>query len=229
MVVEQLLEGDDLTGDLVPARQDDVEGVVEDDLLAALELVELDLGVQGDAHLAAAGEHVDGAVVVGRQERAVRRRGLGELLDLLAQVGDLLARLPQRVGELLVLRHRLGQLALGFEQALFEGADALRRVLELAPELDDLFLQRLHLLEEPRDLLLVGGQAAFVLRVAGHDHLLPGLLATYTNGIRSRRRLPTQDGEFFSSEPGKLTGREGGRYRAGPPRERREGTRAAWQ
>ena len=142
--------------------------------MTALQVVDLDLGVQGHAHLAAPREHVDGAVVVGREEGAVRRRRLSELLDLLAEIGDLLPRLAQGVGELLVLRHRLGQLALGLEQALLERADALGCVLQLAPELDDFLLESLHLLEETRDFLLVGGQAAFVLRVAGHDHLLPG-------------------------------------------------------
>ena len=38
------------------------------------ELVDVELGVQRDAHLAARGEDVDGAVVVGAEERAVARR-----------------------------------------------------------------------------------------------------------------------------------------------------------
>ena len=59
-------------------------------------LFELELGVQGDPHLAAAGEHVDGAVVVGGEERAVRRRRLGELLDLLAQA-EMCSRASRRV------------------------------------------------------------------------------------------------------------------------------------
>ena len=61
------------------------------------------LGVQRDPHLAAAGEHVDGAVVVLADDRAVGRRRLGELVDLVAERGDVLARLAQGVGQLLVL------------------------------------------------------------------------------------------------------------------------------
>ena len=53
-VLEQFLERDDLTGDLVAPCEHDVQRLVEHDLLAALELVDLDLGVQRDAHLAAA-------------------------------------------------------------------------------------------------------------------------------------------------------------------------------
>ena len=59
--------------------------------------------MQADAHLAAAGEDVDGAVVVLADDHAVGRRRLGELVDLLAERGDVLARLAQGVGELLVL------------------------------------------------------------------------------------------------------------------------------
>ena len=100
-------------------------------------------GCSADPHLAAAGEHVDGAVVVLADDDAVGRRRLGELVDLVAQRGDVLARLAQGVGQLLVLRHRLGQLALGLEQPLLERADPLRRVLQLAPQRHDLFLEEL--------------------------------------------------------------------------------------
>ena len=54
-----------------PAGQHDVERLVEHDLLAALERVAVELGVERDPHLAAGGEDVDGAVVVGGEERAV--------------------------------------------------------------------------------------------------------------------------------------------------------------
>ena len=70
--------------------------------------------------------------------------------------GNVVAGLPQGVAELLVLGRGLGQLALGLQQALFEGTDPLGGVLELAPEADDLLLQRLDLLEQALDLLLVG-------------------------------------------------------------------------
>jgi hypothetical protein len=55
------------------------------------------------SHLATARKDVDGAVVVVTEERAVGGGRLGELVDLLAQGGDVLAGLTQGVGELLVL------------------------------------------------------------------------------------------------------------------------------
>ena len=125
-VVEQLLERDDLAGDLGVAGEHDVERLVEHDLLAAPQLLGLELGVHRDAHLAARGEDVDGAVVVRAEVRAVRRRRHRELLDLFAQRGDVLARLTQGGGQLLVLGDGLGELTLGLEQPLLEGADALR-------------------------------------------------------------------------------------------------------
>ena len=76
---------------------DHVEALVEHDLRAALEVVELDLGVEADPHLAAARQHVDRAVVVLADHHAVGRGRLGELVDLVAQRGDVLARLTKRV------------------------------------------------------------------------------------------------------------------------------------
>ena len=82
----------------------------------------VDLGVQGDPHLAAARQDVDRVVVVLADDDAVRRRRLGQLVDLVAERGDVLARLPQRVRQLLVLADRLGELALRLEQPLLERA-----------------------------------------------------------------------------------------------------------
>ena len=161
---------DDLAGDLEPAGEHDVERLVERDLLAALELLDVDLGVHGDAHLAAGGEDVDGAVVVGAEERAVGRRRHRELLDLFAERRDVLAGLAQGRREALVLGDGLGQLALGLEQALLEGADPLRGVLEAAAEDDDLFLEGLDLGLELADLALVLGEAPLVL--GRHDRFL---------------------------------------------------------
>jgi hypothetical protein len=123
----------DLARDVGRAGQDDVERLVERDLLAPLELVEFDLGVQRNPHLAAAGQHVDGAVVVLADHDAVGRWRLRELVDLLPQRRDVLARLPQGVGEFFVLGDRLRQLALGLEQTLFERSHALGGVGQLAP------------------------------------------------------------------------------------------------
>ncbi len=163
-VLEQLLVDHHLALDLGPPGEHDVERLVEHDLLAAPHLVDLELGVHGDAHLAAGAEHVHGAVVVAAEERAVRGRRHGELLDLFAQRRDVLPGFTQRGGEAFVLRDGLGELALGLEQALLEGPHPLGRVLEAASEDDDLLLEGLQLILEIADLALVLGEASLVLR-----------------------------------------------------------------
>ena len=140
--------------------EDDVEALVEGHLGAAVELVGLDVRVDVDPHLAAAGEHVDGAVVVLADHHAVRGRRPGELVDLVAQRGDVLARLAQRVAQLLVLRHRLGQLALGLEQALLEGPDPLGPVGHLAAEARHLLVEQAGLFVQAGQLGRVGGPFA---------------------------------------------------------------------
>ena len=101
------------------------------------------LGMERDPHLAPPGEDVDGAVVVGTEERSVGRRRLGQLLHLLAEVGDVLLGRLQGEGQLLVLRDGLGQLALGLEQLLLEGLDPARALLEAPAEDGDFLLGRL--------------------------------------------------------------------------------------
>ena len=137
---------DDLAGDLGAAGEHDVERLVEHDLLAALRCPRRSTsGCTATRILRPAREDVDGAVVVGAEERAVRRRRHRELLDLFAERGDVLARLAQGGREALVLGDGLGELALGLEEPLLERADPLGRVLEPAAEDDDLFLERLQL------------------------------------------------------------------------------------
>src|SRR5918912_294396 len=80
---EPVLDLEDLA---LPIRLEDLDGVqrlVQDDLGAAHEARRIDLGRRVDAHLPAAREDVDGAVVVRREIHAERRRRLAELLDLL--------------------------------------------------------------------------------------------------------------------------------------------------
>ena len=72
----------------------------------------------------------------------------------------MLARLTQGGGEPLVLGDGLGELALGLEEPLLEGADALGGVLQPAAEDHDLFLEALDRLLELGDLPLVLGQPA---------------------------------------------------------------------
>ena len=94
VVVEDLLDDDDLADALEAVGGDDVHRLVEHDLAAGHELARLDRRAHGDLHLAAAGEDVDGRVVVGLDDDAVGRRRLGEPVDLGLERDDLLARLP---------------------------------------------------------------------------------------------------------------------------------------
>ena len=139
LVLEQLFQGDDLAGELPVPDEDHVERLVQHDLVA---LADRRPGrCRGGARpriLRPAGEDVDGAVVVDPEEGAVGGGRLGELLDLLAQRGQLLLGLLQGEGQLLVLRGGVGQLALGLEQALLEGLDPPGALLEAAPERVDL-------------------------------------------------------------------------------------------
>ena len=74
------------------------------------------------------------------EEGAVGGGRLGQLLDLFAQGGQLLLGLLQGEGQLLVLRRRLGQLALRLEEALLEGLHPPGALLQPAPERVDLIL-----------------------------------------------------------------------------------------
>ncbi|CAB4834851.1 unannotated protein [freshwater metagenome] len=121
---EHLFDGDDLTGGVGAACEHDGQRFVEHDLLPAREPA-AEVGVHRHAHLATACEDVDGVVVVGSEHRAVTGGGLREFVDLFAQRGDVLARLAQGVGELLVLGDGLGQLAFRFEQPFLERTHAL--------------------------------------------------------------------------------------------------------
>jgi hypothetical protein len=170
-VLQDLLQRHDLAVQVHGPRQHDVERLVEDDLLPLLELGGVDLGVERDTHLAAGGEDVDAAVLVGGEVRAVPRRRHRQLLDLLPEGGDVLARFPEGGGQLLVLRQRLGELALRLEEPLFQGPDPLRSVLQPPAQTDDLLLERLELTLEIRDFPLVFLETLFVLGGRG-DHPL---------------------------------------------------------
>ena len=58
-VLELLLERHDLARQLAVAHEHDVEALVQDDLVALLDLAGVDVGVQADPHLAPGGEDVD--------------------------------------------------------------------------------------------------------------------------------------------------------------------------
>ncbi len=140
LVVELLLEGHHLAGELAVPDEDHVQALVEDDLVPLADGAGIDVGVQAHPHFAPARKDVDGAVLVDAEEGAVGGRRLGELLHLFAQRGQLLLGLLQGEGQLLVLRGGLGQLALGLEEALLEGLDPARALLQPPAERVDLVL-----------------------------------------------------------------------------------------
>ena len=147
-VGEQLLEHHDLADLLELERGDDVERLVEHDLLAAHEGVEVDRGADVDAQLAAAGEDVDGVVLVAGEEGAEAGRRLGEPVDLLLQLHDLVAGLAQRLREALVLGRHRREGALGVGEAQLEAAAVGRAVAQAAAQVVDLGLQEPDLVGE---------------------------------------------------------------------------------
>ena len=167
---EHLLELHDLALDLEGAGLDHVEGLVEHQLLAVLERLGVDVEVDVDPQLAAARGDVDGAVLVDADERPEARGQGGELLDLLLEGDDLLPRLPQGGGQAFVLGQRLGQLALGLEEAFLEHPDLSGRVLQAAAEQGRLLLEELDLavqLARLRRLLWRGVEVAPGPRLPG--------------------------------------------------------------
>ena len=155
-----------------------------------------DIQIRGgrDAHLAATREHVDRPVVVRAEIHAERRGRLAELLDLLRERLDLLAFTAKGVGELLVLRHRAGELIAGLDELLFEERDLPRRVGQTPAQKPDLLLQELHLglelvnhLLVPLDLLVVTGHLRHLPRRAG----LPVYVRSLTRPVGSSKYLFT--------------------------------------
>ena len=144
-VGEQLLEHHDLADLLEVEAGHDVEGLVEHDLLATDEVLDVDARADVDAQLAAAGEHVDRVVVVALEERAEAGGRLGQPVDLLLELGDLVAGLAQGLGESLVLARHGRQRALGVAEAQLEAARVARGLGESAAQVDDLGLEETHL------------------------------------------------------------------------------------
>jgi hypothetical protein len=140
-VGQDLLQHHDLADLLELESGDDVEGLVEHDLLAALQLLGVDVGADVDPQLAAAGEDVDGPVVVGREVGPEAGRRLGEPVDLLLEGHDLVAGLAQGRHQALVLRGQGRDGGLHVGEALLEEPGRLRRVEEPSAQLCDLCLE----------------------------------------------------------------------------------------
>ena len=103
-VLHDLFEGDDLALDLEVGGLDDVQGLVQHDLLAALESSRS--STSGEMLTRSLRPFVKTSavdVLVRLEEDPVAGRRLGELLDLFLQGDELLARLAQGGGQLLVV------------------------------------------------------------------------------------------------------------------------------
>ena len=106
------------------------------------QVVELDAGAHGDPQLAAAGEDVDGAVVVAGEEDAEAGRRLGQPVDLFLERHDLVTRLLEGGDQALVLGGDRGEVGLQVADPLFERAQVAGRLGESAAQGVDLVLQR---------------------------------------------------------------------------------------
>ena len=130
--VQDLFDGHHLALTVGLAHADDREGLVQHDLVAAVDLARVEARVQGHAHLSPGGEDVDGAVLVEVDEGAVDRGRLRQFLDFVTQRRDLITRLLDRDGELLVVRATLGEGASGLEQFLLQHLDSSAGLLDVA-------------------------------------------------------------------------------------------------
>ena len=156
VVRHHLLDRDHLAQAVELPGLDDVHRVVDEHLLAPLELLYLDGGLGVDPHLPPATHHVHGAVAVHTQYGGERIGRRGELLHLLAQHGQLLPGFSQDGAEFLVLLGGLHQPALGLGQPGLQHPHPPRRVLEASAQYGHLLLQR-------EDRRTHGAQLAFVL------------------------------------------------------------------
>ena len=104
-----------------------ISSVAKGDLSQTMSL-EVDGRTDVDPHLAAAGEHVRGPVLAGAEEHAERGRRLGQPVDLLLERDDLVARLPERACQSLVLAGHGRDARLGLAQPLLEQPDMARRI-----------------------------------------------------------------------------------------------------
>src|SRR5690606_17914330 len=114
------------------------------------QLVEVDTGADVDAELPTAGVDVDGVVLVALDVDAETGRWLGEPIDFLLERDDLLAGLPQRGRQPLVLTGDVGEHRLGLGEPLFELSRLSWLFGEPTSQSRDLFLEVADLVGELR-------------------------------------------------------------------------------
>ncbi len=152
VVGDEIHDRGDLAARDITRRLDDVEGLVQDDELALLELEGVEVRVDVHAHLAPVHEDLGGAVLVGTAEDPVVVRRRAELVDLLLEELDLLLRLLQHVDESLVLplgvRALLARQLVAASQRLElrdEPIQTTPKLVRVAAEQTDGVLEILHL------------------------------------------------------------------------------------
>ena len=178
-------DGGHLAGRIEGPDVDHAHGLVEQHLLAPLQLLDLDGRLHSHPQLPPPGEHVERAVGVDPVDDAEGVRRGGELLHLGAQQSQLFAGLLEGRRQALVLRHRLGQPPLRFEQALLEDPHPARGILEASPQDGDLLLEHLDGLRQFVAGALVCSHGPS--RSAGGEYTAG--LRLFWAGLR-RRRLP---------------------------------------
>jgi hypothetical protein len=153
----------------------------------------------GDVHpqLAAAGEDVGGAVLIGAQERAEAGRRLGEPVHLLLEGHDLVASLSQGGREPLVLSGDSGQVGLELYDPLLEDPRVPRRFCDLAAQDSNLLLKKGNLTEgflrapcgpaAAGVVVVVGCHGPHLLRGAERDPTLPAPRLVGTPRSESRK------------------------------------------
>src|SRR6266536_6315494 len=184
-VLEDFLEHDDLAHGLVGLGEHDIKRLVEHNLLAGLEVAHLHRWAHIHPHLAAASEHIHGAVIPRLEEGAETRRRLRQPVHLFLQRDDLIARLSQGCGQSLVLAGYRREVDLGVAQALLEHPSLPGRIREPTAEHRDLFLEEGDLRGEVRDLLLMPRGAGYLIASWHTPHLPFRSRRTQTLPIRS--------------------------------------------
>ncbi len=163
LTVENLLEQDDLALPLELESADDVHRLVEHDLLATLQLLDLDVRRNHDAQLAALREDVDRAVFLGLEKDAEAGRRLRQPVDLGLQGEHLIARLAQGGHQLLVLADEPADPRLRLAQPLLEHPGGTRGLHQPAAQSGDLLLEERDLAQQLGDFLF--RSCALALRV----------------------------------------------------------------
>jgi hypothetical protein len=172
-VLEQLLEHDDFADRLVAAGDHDIQRLVEHDLLAGPQVVQLDAGADADSHLPPAGEHIGRAVLGRLEEDPEPGRRLGQPVHFFLERKDLITRFAQSGGEPLILPGDAREACLGFAQPLLQQAHLPGRIGEPASQGRDFLLEEGNLRGQDLDLVVIPAGTSTVVTRGHAPHPLP--------------------------------------------------------